>query len=93
MVYQRYVNGYGPYSYKSVREGDTVHSIYLGGAMFHDESARLTGADADAIKNNVEAKRSVTKTKPKTINTPSNQVGSGEKMNTTQTQFTTITAQ
>jgi len=30
MVYSRYVNVYGPYLYRSEREGETVHSIYLG---------------------------------------------------------------
>lgn len=30
MVYSRLVNGYGPYLYRSVREGKHVHSIYMG---------------------------------------------------------------
>lgn len=30
MVYSRYIYGCGPYRYKSAREGNKVHSIYLG---------------------------------------------------------------
>lgn len=30
MVYSRLVNGYGPYLYRSVRDGNRVHSIYMG---------------------------------------------------------------
>lgn len=30
MVYSRLVNGYGPYLYESQREGQVVHSVYVG---------------------------------------------------------------
>ena len=43
MVYSRYVNGSGPYLYESKREGQVVHSIYVGkGANTNTSQANLT---------------------------------------------------
>jgi len=35
MVYSRLVDSYGPYLYRSVREGETIKSIYLGPDKTH----------------------------------------------------------
>ena len=38
MVYSRYIYGCGPYVYRSEREGNHVHSVYLGkgfGGLYH----------------------------------------------------------
>jgi hypothetical protein len=65
MVYSRYVEKYGPYLYRSKREGETVKSIYVGkGANTQTTQANLT----PHIKKEPEHKTEMTSNKDKDVN-------------------------